>query len=267
MLPKNTQTPAARQARSILLVVICLLLVLIGYNIYRAFQFHLVGSTPGKTSISTISPYVTLNFNQTLVSGGAQVDANPGVFSSYAISGKSITFNLATPLTTGKNYAITIHSLASTKGSKITTVVFSFKTKVIPFQKLPQDQQAAILKNQTARTPSRDSITYEGTNTLLDHGISATQVNDLKQALFNFTQIQHKTVSTVTLTNPVFIPFDPHGTSGVASSTFSVTFDSGSPYNATFSFSGLSTGRLLLVTPTSGQQVYDSGDIDLQNGS
>lgn len=112
--------------------------------------------------------------------------------------------------------------------------------------------------NQPA-PPARTNINFQGTNNLLNLGVSDPQVTALEQALFAFApnvegvRINSSNISTVSRDD----------SSGDFLLSFNVTFDDHFTYRATIDYYGLYNLQLRLVN-SHGEIVYNSGDI---NGS
>jgi hypothetical protein len=112
--------------------------------------------------------------------------------------------------------------------------------------------------------PTVDSIMFVSINSLLDYGVSAPQLSNLKQAIFQFSNsikkviVDPNTVSTA--------PHDPNSDSILNAISFAVVID-GKSYNATMNYYSLGDNiRLYLYSPQTNAVVYDSGATSAQAG-
>jgi hypothetical protein len=110
-------------------------------------------------------------------------------------------------------------------------------------------------------TRPNESI-YLGISPLLDHGLSTSQINDLKDAFYAYSKkagpFRETSLNVDSITD------GPHDTSGPTitdSVTFKVVFDRKTTYDAKFVYYDIDYGRLYLYDPKTNTQVFDSGEI------
>jgi hypothetical protein len=213
------------------------------------------------SSFPAISPYVKFYFNQPLSTKDLSVTSQPEAFGNPKLQGKTLTLSVTTPLDTSQSYTVTIHSIRSTSGKQLTDQVFRFTPQDIPFQKLSKAMQQAILAIQANKPLTRDSFTYIGDTAFTDRGLTIIQLAGVKQALFQYLQIQHLKANTITFSEVTIIPFDPHQNTGITTGTFTVSFDGSHVLNGSLSYSDLTHIQVVLRNPQTNAVVYDSGSI------
>jgi hypothetical protein len=262
----EAQIQQRRRMKQIIAAVIVLVVVYVVYTLFHSLQFHVVSTDPSTGSFAAVAPYMDINFNEPLKKDGISVSASSGIVTSSAVVGKTLRLTLNEPLQAGQQYTITIKSISSTKGSQITNKTFAFTAKDISFQKLSDAQQKATLAKQVKRPASRDNFAYVGDDAMTSEGgLSAEQLLDAKQAIFQYIQANKLTdkVSTIAFTN--IVSAAPHPDDPLAPDVMSFTLGlDQTTYKAKLSLSDLFTARLFLYD-TSGAQVYDSGDIKLSS--
>jgi len=102
--------------------------------------------------------------------------------------------------------------------------------------------------------PSVGNINFPNIDTLINSGLTTTQISALERAFF-----QYKSSAKIITINPDSVYPEPHDPNTSTSFTinFKVTVDS-APYNATISYSDLDSVRLYLYNPLNNSQVFDS---------
>lgn len=259
--------PLNRPIKTIVIAIAVIVLGLVGFSIWRASQFHVVSTEPGMNNFSTAAPFFKINFNRQLSSNDLVVSSRPDITSTQQVSGKTLIINISHTLDQNTSYVITVTSISDMRNEKLTNLRFTFQPKNIDFNKLPKDQQDAILQRQAAKPKTRDSITYIGLDTLMNYGLSAIQNEDLKQAIFQYSQSAKKDVSQVTI--PVGeispVPHNPESSSMTDAINFTVQLDKSS-FSARVVYGSLTQLELFLMNPQTGQQLYDSGTIDISKG-
>lgn len=236
------------------LVVVCF----ITYMGYLSTKFHVVSTDPRANNVAAVSPFFKINFNRDLNDKGLAISAMPNIVSTYSVSGKMIIIELTTPLDLKKKYTITVSNISDTKGETIARKVFAFTPNNIPGTALSKDQQQAILQKQAIHPPSRNNIGFTGTDSLINYGITLSQVDAFKQAVFLYS----KSAKLVSI-DPSTIKRAPHDpTSSYDTIGFNVSIDAHS-YSASMNYFSLTTIRLYL-RDSSSSLVYDSGNITTQ---
>ena len=201
-------------------IVYVFLVVFLVFSVVQAYNTRestgvLIVNTSDKTSAITIS--ATNTQAALLGTGSAKARLKPG---SYFV-------------------------MAQAKGLQATqTVTVSLhKTTAIKLQ----------LANAKPLIASPDSVTFINTSSLLNYGISSSQVTNLKQLLFTYAPSAKIISIDATSIQPGI--HDPNSTSPWFSLTFSGDID-GSKYNATLEYSGYDTTKLTLTNPTTGAQLF-----------
>jgi hypothetical protein len=160
MQPKSHVYRSARQEaedfkrKTRLIIQLAIILVLFvfattAYNIYKDHQFRVVSTNPSTRNVATATPFFKVIFNRQLSKDNLSVSSNPAIISSYSINGDELDMNLNTPTDSNTTYNITINSISAADGKTLTDKNFKFQPKQVNSQDLPQDQQQALLKNQT----------------------------------------------------------------------------------------------------------------------
>lgn len=249
-----------RSRLPVFIAVVVLIISVVGYYIIINLHFRVVSTNPGVNNVATISPFFKINFDRQLSSNGVDISSNPSIIKSYYVSGKVLTINLISPLDSKKQYVITLKKISDLKNEQIKDRQFTFTPSVIQSQDLPKDQAAALLKQQSSRPPSRNDIVFTGTDSLQKYGVSLTQVDDLKQAVF---QLKNSASSAVIDTKSVVpVPHDPNSSSRSDSINFLIKIDNTS-YRAKIDYMDLVTLRLYLYDSQTNSLVYDSKNVSL----
>jgi len=255
------QDPAAANRRRVKLALFALVgaLIIFGlYQVYLSVQFRVVSTNPKTSSVAGISPFLNVNFNKQLSNQSVVVSMDPDALGSYTTKGKTLYINLNDPLTVGKKYTITIKSITSTGGAQILNKKISFVPKDIPYDNLPDDQQAAIQHQQPPKNDQNTTPTFTGTPSLINDGLTTAQINDLVQAFNDFApKAKQVTIDTGSITTG---PLNPAATTPVFTLMFDVNVDN-TTYKATVSHSDALSLTLQLVNPQTGQQAFNSGVI------
>jgi len=251
----NPNSPIRRYAWPVLIIVIAV----IGLLIYRSLQFHIVRTDPSMDSVSTATVQITFSFNEALKKGTTSVTSIPSITGDTAVEGKTLRVQLTGSLNKGGVYTIVLHNVTSVKGHTITAQRFTFTAKDIPFQKLSKEQQKIILEKQANKPYTRSSFIVDGSDMLTTKGLSNTQLEDFKQAIYQYSNSVKQKVNTVsidasTIQRSYYDPENPSPTS------FSFTLHiNQSAFSAKLIYSDLNAAQLILVDNSTGQQVYDSG--------
>ncbi len=101
---------------------------------------------------------------------------------------------------------------------------------------------------------------FLGIDTLITHGLSSDQATYMKQAFFNYSQVNHLNIQQVSITSSsVTTGILNPGTDNQANyANFSVIFDDKTKVTAQLQYSGLYNTELFLYD-AKGTQIYDSG--------
>jgi hypothetical protein len=252
-----TPQPLTARARGIIVLVLIVLIAVAAYLVIVNSKFHVTGTNPGTAKVATISPFFKVNFNKKLSKSNLSVSSEPSVIKSYDVDGKVLVINLNTPLIAGKSYSVNVKSIQDTAGETLTDKNFGFIPQVIEAQDLPKDQADAILKAQASRPRTRNDINFTGLDNLISRGVSLTQLDDLKQAVFQFKP----STANSAINNVKAVPHDPNSSTQFDTINFSIKLDSDS-YSARIEYSNLTILRLYLYN-SAGGLVFDSKNVSL----
>lgn len=257
------ESKTAAKLKLLITIVVIALIALAGFLIYRSLQFRMIKTVPAMGAVPTSAPYIRLYFNQSVEAGSVKLTSNSQDFGNYKVDGKTITLPVAAPqLQAGQTYTIELQSVTSTKGKTLASQTYSFVPKVIAFEDLSSEVQQAILQAQANRPKTRDNYAYTGLDALLDQGVSSQQLNDFKQAIFQYLEKSKKlSVNNIGVSSVTTEITQPGSTA-----SFNLSLDNSEVLYAKLKFQFLTEAQLYLYTKE-GQQVYDSGVIDLTGNS
>lgn len=238
--------------------------------IKQAFTFHLVKTEPINGSKPNQYTAIVFAFNQKIQpSGGSlnQISIAPNVAGRTTVGAKSVMFVPDSAYSVGINYVAVLSSVMNTKGKSLNNLRLSFTPQHIDYSNLPKDVQQRLVNqtdtNDSKKTPySASVIAIQGSNELLDRGLSSQQLTNLQRAFFNFFQSKHIEIRGLVLSNIVKTPHDPNSASMIDSVSFSATLDNKTVYSARLDYSNLTTIRLQLFDLKASSLVYDSGDVN-----
>ena len=129
---------------------LCLIIAAIVFSVVSiVLPFHIVRTDPGSQNVATLTPFFNIEFNKPLSASGLSVSSELRRYQSYRIQQKTLSLTLNYPLTAGATYTITVKSVQSVGGHKISSKTFKFTPKKIAYDKLSADQKAAIIKGQS----------------------------------------------------------------------------------------------------------------------
>lgn len=249
-------------SKRLLLAGLAACVLIVGIIIYASLQFHITSTTPSIDNFPSNSPILFINFNKPLAKTTLTTTWNPGVSSTYSVTGQRLTINIQSVLKTNQQYTITIRGVRSQAGDTLGNITYTFTAKDISYNNLPKEVQAALFDQQDQnQLPSRNTITFSGTNGLVNQGISAYQIEALKQAVFLFGQSTKTTITTAVVNdNTITIP--PYSSTNVPD-YFTILFDitiNNTRYHAAMLYSNITAMELKLSQGST--QVYDSESID-----
>ncbi len=236
--------------------VVAVVLIFIGYRIYLSSHFRVVNTNPNTRSVATISPFLKINFNRQLSGKNLSVTSSYSVISSYKVEGKTLVINLKVPMASGYEYYIKVNYVSDMAGDVMRDKTFRFTPKKISSKNLPEDQRQALLNIQSHRPRSKNSIVFTGTNSLINVGVSYSQINSLGQYFFNFSP----EANTVSISNVVPVPHNRNSSSTLDTINFNVKVDAKS-YQARINYSNLTSSVRLLLSNSSGAPVFDSASV------
>lgn len=172
--------------KPIILVVGALFLIAIGYSIYQQMTFRVTGLTPQPSAnFASSTPVFKVKFNKALSDKGIAVVSDPMIIESTEVSGNTLNIKIQAPLKNKQKYTITINSVFSTTGQKLSNKKYTFTAKDIDPATLPKDQQQTILDNQKQTPAATDPIMAHLPYATLDFRIDPviTTGSDGKQSL------------------------------------------------------------------------------------
>lgn len=256
------QQQNSQRIKLLVVLVILAIVVLGGFSIYNSLTFHVVKTDPGLGAVSKYSPFIKVYFNKTLNPASLRISDLGGVLSQSSASGKVVTLTFARQLTVGKKYEVSIDHIRSTSGDEIINKNISFIAQDIPVSQLSKDQQNHIIANQDKIPYSVYAINYTGFSALTDQGVSSGQLQDIKTALFNYSQSINKQFWTMVLNqNSLNIVFqDPTARDAAdlaSSATFTVAMG-GQNYTVRTEYTGLDDSTYTRIYDASGTQVFDN---------
>lgn len=238
-------------------------MVLLGFMILQNLRFHLVSTTPSLGVVRIITSSISFNYNHGLSTTGLSVTSGSKIIDSYRVSGKSLIVNLKpSALSVGKTYTVVIGPLSDVSDKKLAQRSFTFKVNSVSFQNLSKAQQDVVMQQQAAVPYTRTSINYDGINVLVDAGLSADQVQEMKQAFFLYSQSINKKFSQITViaSSVVQAPYDSNSATQTSSVSFNVNVDA-KTLGAKLVYTGLLTAELYLYDAPGGALIYDSGNL------
>jgi hypothetical protein len=233
-------------------LITVVLVGLVGLVATSSLRFKITGTSPSLKNFPAFTTQLSVNFNRQLTDNGLKVSSSDNIVKSAKVNGKSLVISLSEGLEVNKSYEIDIVSIQDTKNEKLINKKLRFVT-TNDFGGLPKSQQQKILTKQTP-SPSKDTINYEGLDNLENNGLSSAQIDELKQAFFQFGQSQHKTLNLVRI---------PAQSVETPPSSFSISFSAsidGAQFSAKVGYTDISSLRLQLFNKD-GSALFDSGVI------
>lgn len=262
----TTMTQSNQRFKQIVAFLVAGLIILFGYGIYVSIQnshFRVAGTNPPLSKMPEIAPYVEVKFNRDLDSKNVSLDLDSAYTNGYSVNGKTLTINFKLgKLVSTRSYTITIKSISSKQGDKITNKKLTFTPKNIAYDDLPDNLQKGVIAGQDQ--PSYDVNTYgfDGIEALLDEGLTTDQQQGLRQAVFNFSKQEKTEFKQVTLYKASIVVQAPDPTSTTMTNTMNFTLGiDGKTYAAQLDYSKLTTIRLYLRDEQTNALVFDSQDI------
>ena len=122
-------------------------LIYIGLSVKTALSFHIVRITPSPSSISVISPEMSVQFNESL-DNGIVVKSPDNIISSYRISSKNVTIMFSLPLSPNQLYKIAITNISSAGGRKLANQLILIRPKFVNSKHLTKVQSETFLSQQ-----------------------------------------------------------------------------------------------------------------------
>jgi hypothetical protein len=238
--PANSQNPVGGRPKiwkrplvlvGIVVVIIFVVLALLNYN--KKPPFSITAVSPTVSNITTKTPSMTIYFNQPLSGTGEAVTSSPSIISGVSVTGDKLelTFNSKT-LLSSKNYTITVQSISSATGQRLTNKQLSF-------------------------TPTYVPPTFTGEDALYNIGLTTDQANSVNTYIGQFKPwAQAVSIDQSTIKHYQENPSDPW-TSWAVSFTMNVD---GTNYNVVGDFNNPQSIRVKVFDPASNNQLFMAGD-------
>lgn len=218
-----------RKVKKPLIILACFLIVgAVGFMAYRASQFHIVKTDPDTANMPAVAPYLRVYFNDKINASSFEYTDDPtNIISSVDTGEKDITFHFTKNLTKDIQYVITIDQIKNIDGEAIIDKQITFVPKDIPFTGLSEQQQKTLVNRQDERLYELNSINYTNFGTLLDYGITAGQLENIKLSIYNYSIIVDKKFWNITVDpNSITISnHDPESSSSQTKADFTVTLE------------------------------------------
>lgn len=205
--------------------------VLVLFGIYQIVSAAIAAQNTGVLSVTASKPGAVISVSRAnkqaaiIGTGSARVRLAPGTYQLVAVNAGSRTASLV----------------------KITE---------------KHSSRISLDLNKTSTLRSVASINFEGTDALVNNGLTATQVGELEQYFFQLKPSANKVVI-----DTASVQIGPHD---LNTSTFTLNFNvavDSSAYKSTVSYADPNAVRLQLYEPRSGSQVLDSDALPADTSS
>lgn len=138
------------------LVIVLLAAAVVGVGIWaylHVFTLYVVSTTPGqKSSVSYVTPIITIDLNKDLTADGLKVDSPSGLVVSSFVDGRSLKINIFSGLVANKDYVFTVRSVSSTDGKQLKDYAINFSTN--SSDSISQADQKIVAARQQSNKPS-----------------------------------------------------------------------------------------------------------------
>ncbi len=115
-----------KRLKLILIILTLLILLLVGYLLYRNTTFRIVSVSPSFQNLNSVTPYVDITFNKDLKNNIHIEMTNQGL-QSYKIKNNQLFLYFHIPLSTSTNYQLEISNIESVSNKTIKDVFYKFK--------------------------------------------------------------------------------------------------------------------------------------------
>lgn len=245
-------------AKFSLILIGAVIVLLIAWTIYYSITPHVVSVVPSTGSISTITPYISVNLNYDIASNGLSVTANSSLIRSYRVNGKTLTINFSIPLNANQRYTITVSHVYDTAGKEIKSFSLSFVPSYVAYNALPPNQQKAILQSQS-EAANNQPPSFIGTDILISNGLTTQQVQYFEQEVNDFAKSMNIQYSSVNIDQSSVVPTSqPGGVFGL-NLVFSINNVS---YKTNLQYSGLTTEQVIINNYSDGTQLFEGGSLN-----
>lgn len=234
--------------RLLVLLIVAAVVFFGGKAIWNYFVFKTIGVSPALSSITTLTPQLTISFTHAPDPSKVKISDTNYAYIDYKVVKNTLVIDLDQPLNKTLNYSITLESIGDRRGNTIQNKTYSFTPKETSYENLPKSQQQALINEQDKPMPSPETIDYSGMETLVNRGISNPQRQDLEWEFFNYKPTAKKiTLATNQATQT-------RNTNGAGFVMTIPTIIDGKSYTSTVMYWGL-THVNLRITPQGGQPV------------
>lgn len=195
-------------------------------------EFSITATTPGVKQVTTQTPSIAINFNRPLETNSASVASSPSIITSTSTTDNTLTLTFAAKtLVSAKKYTITINSISSTTGERLTDQLLTF-------------------------TPTFVGPTTSGGDALINIGLSTDQVNSLFTYISQFDpSAQNVVIDESSIKHYMESPNDAWSPWAVS---FSMNVDS-TNYKVVSDFDDTEHIQVTIYNATSNQQLFTAG--------
>lgn len=262
--PVTTHNPnkwSRKQVLILLGVVIGILVLWLSWMGIQNTYFRMSGTDPGLGNITVVTPYIHAKFNRVLSGDNLKISDPDKIIESHGLNDKTLELNLnLDKLKQGDKHTITIESIKSKDGDTITDKKLSFTVKEGSLDQLSPEEQTAAINRQDRFPYSPQVIGFDGTDDLIDAGLTDSQLEGFKEAIYNFSKKENREFKNVqvfraSITHP--INPDPNK----ATMEFTMEID-GTPYTAQLDTWDITTLQLRVLDQQTRAILYTSDPID-----
>jgi hypothetical protein len=239
-----------------------LFLILIAVLSVRSLGFNVASTNPEVSQLTTSTPFLKVTFNRDLSKDNVKVTSDHNIVQSTSVDGKTLTINISAPLPQNVRQKITISSITSTKGETMTNKTFSFiPTFVTDIEKLPEDQQKALNARDSDKPYSAGFIQFNGTPELQKRGLTAEQIGQFQNGMFNYFTSINKKIKTVDIDTASVRtdPYDPENPSTTFTMFFNVKLETGTSLSVRLDYKDFTKTQTRLYNFGTNDQIFDSG--------
>jgi hypothetical protein len=165
--------------------------------------FRISKTDPNMNNVAAASAYIDIYFSKDIVPSSVSLKYSDPFVQKVVTGDNVVRIDLKTEgLVPDRGYTITIVRVDSTGGQQILNKKLTFKAKDIPVSKLSSEQQKALLNKQDHYPYEVQYVTFDGFDQLLDRGVSAEQLQTIKDSIFNYSLQVKQEFWTVKMDQP-----------------------------------------------------------------
>jgi hypothetical protein len=201
----------AHKWRRYLITAGILLILWLVFLVARDLLFFRVSKTdPNLNNVAAASAYIDIYFSKDIVASSVSLKYSQPFVHKTEIGDNKIRLDLQTEgLEPDQSYTITIVRVDSADGKQLRDKKLTFKAKDIAVNKLSASQLKALLDKQDHYPYEVQYVTFDGFDQLLDRGVSAEQLQTLKDDIFNYSKQVKQEYWTVKM-DPSSVVFQLH---------------------------------------------------------